>query len=124
MRHRPVRLPGPQAGRHHRDLRGTRDPTYVSAARYDLHLPHAHSLKGKRAVIKPIIEGARRRYQVAAAEVDFQDKWQRAAIGVAAVAATPGHAEEVLQAVERFVWSFPEAEVVAVDRSSVESLGA
>jgi uncharacterized protein YlxP (DUF503 family) len=81
-------------------------------------------LKEKRAVIKPIIEGARRRYQVAAAEVDFQDKWQRAAVGVAVVASSAGHAEEVLAAVERFVWSFPEVEVVSVDASAVERLGA
>lgn len=74
-----------------------------------------HSLKEKRAVIKPIIEGARRRYQVAAAEVDYQDKWQRAGIGVAVVAASAGHAEEVLQAVERFVWSFPEVEVISIE---------
>lgn len=82
---------------------------------FDLHLPHVHSLKEKRAVLKPIIEGARRRYQVAVAEVDFQDKWQRAGIGLAVVAASAGHAEEVLQAVERFVWSFPEVEVISVD---------
>jgi len=65
-------------------------------------------------VIKPILEGARRRYQVASAEVGYQDKWQRAELGFAAVAATPGHVHDVLQAVERFVWSFPEVEVVDV----------
>jgi uncharacterized protein YlxP (DUF503 family) len=81
-------------------------------------------LKEKRAVIKPIIEGARRRYQVAAAEVDHQDKWQRAAIGVAAVASTAGHADEVLATVERFVWSFPEVEVIAVETTVAEHLGA
>jgi len=75
-------------------------------------------------VIKPIIDGARRRYQVAVAEVDFQDKWQRAAIGVAVVAASAGHAEEVLAAVERFVWSFAEIEVISVEASAVEHIGA
>ena len=58
------------------------------------------------------------------AEVDHQDKWQRAAIGVAAVAATAGHADEVLAAVERFVWSFPEVEVIGIEASTVESQGA
>jgi hypothetical protein len=85
--------------------------------RFDLHLPACHSLKEKRAVIKPILDGARRRYAVAAAEVGSQDKWQRAELGVAAVASTPGHVAEVLDAVERFVWSFPEVEVVDSDRS-------
>ena len=31
VRHRPHRLPGPQAGRHHRDLRGARDPAHLTA---------------------------------------------------------------------------------------------
>jgi uncharacterized protein YlxP (DUF503 family) len=84
--------------------------------RFDLHLPACHSLKEKRAVIKPILDGSRHRYSVAAAEVDHQDKWQRAALGMAAVAATPGHVTEVLDAVERFVWSFPEVEVVDTER--------
>jgi uncharacterized protein YlxP (DUF503 family) len=77
-----------------------------------LHLPACHSLKEKRAIIKPILEGARRRYQVAAAEVGYQDKWQRAQLGFAAIAEAPSHVRTVLDAVERFVWSFPEVEVV------------
>jgi uncharacterized protein len=85
--------------------------------RFDLHLPACHSLKEKRAVITPILEGCRRRYTVAAAEVDFHDKWQRAALGVAAVSSSPKHVDEVLDAVERFVWSFPEVEVVEAERS-------
>jgi uncharacterized protein YlxP (DUF503 family) len=74
-----------------------------------------HSLKEKRAVIKPIVEGVRRRYQAAVAEVDHQDKWQRAAIGVAVVSARAGHAREVMDAIERFVWSFPEVEVLGIE---------
>lgn len=71
-------------------------------------------------MITPIIDGARHRYRVAAAEVDYQDKWQRAAIAVSVVAASPGHAEEVADAVERFVWSFPEVEVIDADWRWVE----
>lgn len=63
-------------------------------------------------MVKPILEGVRRRFQVSAAEVAHQDKWQRAALGFALVGADAGHLEEVLAAVERFVWSFPETEVL------------
>ena len=63
-------------------------------------------------MVKPILEGSRRRFQVAAAEVAHQDKWQRAGLGFAAVGPDAGHLEEVLASVERFVWSFPEAEVL------------
>lgn len=71
-------------------------------------------------MVKPILEGSRRRFSVAAAEVGHQDHWQRAVLGVAAVAATPSHVEEVLDRVERFVWSHPQVEVLAVQRRWLE----
>ena len=77
-----------------------------------MRLPDCHSLKEKRAVVKTILQGSVRRYGVAAAEVDHQDKWQRALLGFAAVSGSQGHAQEVIDAVERFVWSFPEVEVI------------
>lgn len=89
---------------------------HVASLRLELHLRDVHSLKEKRAVLKPILEGARRRYAVTAAEVDHQDKWQRATIGMAVVSGSSGHAREVMDAVERFVWSFPEVEVSDVRR--------
>jgi uncharacterized protein len=88
---------------------------HAAAVHFDLRLPDAHSLKDKRAIIRPILEGCRRRYQVAAAEVDHQDAWQRAGLGVSAVSATAGHVTEVLDQVERFVWSFPEIEVIGAE---------
>jgi uncharacterized protein len=89
---------------------------FVAALVIDLHLPDVHSLKEKRAVVKPIVEGARRRFHVASGEVDHQDKWQRAQLAMAAVAASERHCGDILDEVERFVWSFPEVEVVNVDR--------
>ena len=67
-------------------------------------------------MLRPILEGCRRRYRVAAAEVDHQDLWQRAGVGVAAVSSSFGHLGEILDEVERFVWSFPEIEVVGCER--------
>ena len=93
---------------------------HVGAVSFDLHLPQVHSLKEKRAVIRPILDGARNRYRVAAAEVGVQDRWQRARLGMAAVAGSPSHVEDVLAQVERFVWSFPEVEVVQAQRGWVE----
>ena len=88
---------------------------HLATSRFELFLPQPHSLKEKRAIVKPIIEGIRRRYQAAVAEVDHQDKWQRSAIGVAVVSASQHHADEVMDAIERFVWSFPEVEVVGIE---------
>jgi uncharacterized protein YlxP (DUF503 family) len=93
---------------------------HVAAVSFDLHLPQAHSLKEKRAIIRPILEGCRHRYQVAAAEVDHTDRWQRAVLGMAVVSSSHAHAEDVLDQVERFVWSFPEIEVLATERNWLE----
>jgi uncharacterized protein YlxP (DUF503 family) len=89
---------------------------HVLAFVVDLRLPAAHSLKEKRAVLKTILEGARRRYQVAAAETDEQDNWNRAELGFSVVSPSVAHAQEVIDAVERFVWSFPEIEVLGTER--------
>jgi uncharacterized protein YlxP (DUF503 family) len=93
---------------------------FVASVRFELHIPDSHSLKQKRAVVKPIVEGARRRFHVASAEVDHLDAWQRADIAVAAVGATAAHVTDVLDEVDRFVWSFPEVEVLAAHRSWLE----
>ena len=93
---------------------------FVLALSVELHLPECRSLKAKRSVLKPVTEGARRRYNVAVAETDHQNTWQRAAIGVAAVSATAHHAEEVVDEVERFIWSFPNLQVLSVTRSWME----
>jgi uncharacterized protein YlxP (DUF503 family) len=94
---------------------------HVAAIRVDLHLAQARSLKDKRAVIRPILDGCRRRFSVAAAEVDHHDRWQRSELGVATVSVSAHHAGQVLDAVERFVWSFPEVEVVAITRHWLET---
>jgi uncharacterized protein YlxP (DUF503 family) len=67
-------------------------------------------------VVRSVVDGARRRFSVAAAEVGGQDTWQRVVLGFAAVASTASGAEGVIDQVERFVWSHPELEVLATER--------
>jgi uncharacterized protein YlxP (DUF503 family) len=62
--------------------------------------------------VKPILEQARRRFAVAAAEVSHQDRWQRSTLALAVVASSTAHALEVLGNVERFVCSRPDVEVI------------
>lgn len=86
----------------------------------DLHIGECRSLKAKRAVLKPIIEGAKRRFGVACAEVAGENTWQRASIGVAIVSNSVHHAEDVIDEVERFIWSMPEVQVLRADRHWLE----
>jgi uncharacterized protein len=93
---------------------------FVLAVEADLHINESRSLKAKRQVIRPIVEGARQRFGVAAAEGGYQDQWQRTLLGFAVVAGTAGHAVDVIDAVDRFVWSRPEVEVLSMDRKWLE----
>jgi uncharacterized protein YlxP (DUF503 family) len=93
---------------------------FVLALEVELRLPHADSLKAKRQVITPIVDGARRRFAVSSAEIRGQDQWKSATLGFAVVASTERVAREVIDAVDRFVWSFPEVEVVDADRRWLE----
>ena len=90
---------------------------YVLAMQIDLHIGHARSLKDKRGVLRSILDGARGRFHVAAAEVDHQQLWQRTSLGFAAVSGTHQHTTEVIDQVSRFVWSFPEVEVLQEERT-------
>src|SRR3954468_22726191 len=87
---------------------------YAAAVRFDLHIPQSRSLKVKRAAIRPIVDGLRHRFHVSVAEVDHQDQWQRAAIGVAVVAESNGHLREILDSVERFVDRASDVELLEV----------
>jgi len=66
----------------------------------EILLQNAHSLKDKRHVVKGLKDRLRSKFNVAVAEIDYQDLWQRAAVAVVTVASDHGHAERVLQTVE------------------------
>jgi len=96
---------------------------YVLALSVELHVPQAQSLKARRAAVRPILEGLRHRFGAAAAETDHQDLWQRAGLGVAVVAATPHHAGERMDEIERWIWSRPDVEIVRCDRHWLDTEG-
>lgn len=81
---------------------------YVGVCRVSLHLPENHSLKGKRQVLKSIIQRLRNEFNVAVAEVEENDLWQSAVLGICCVSNEAAHADEMLAravtAVERNQW--------------------
>ncbi|MBM3328822.1 MAG: DUF503 domain-containing protein [Calditrichaeota bacterium] len=70
---------------------------------YDLHLPGCESLKEKRRIFNGLKERLMNRYHVSAAEVAYQEKWQRSRLAVAWVASDAGQSEEIAAAIERTV---------------------
>jgi hypothetical protein len=89
---------------------------YTGTAVFDLLLPgDSRSLKAKRSYVRPVV-AALRRCEVAAAEVGALDRYGRAEIGVAVVAADSGHVTSVLERCEQLVAARPEVELLAVRR--------
>lgn len=73
----------------------------IGILRLDLSVPGNRSLKGKRAALRPLIAALSREFAVSVAEVDAQDSWQRAVLGVSTVSSDRRQADRVLQAVLR-----------------------
>lgn len=70
------------------------------------------SLKGKRAVLRPHIERLRRLASLSVAEIGRQDAWQRATVGVAAVAPDAGALDSIISKVRRYLDGQTDIELV------------
>ncbi|OGO05271.1 MAG: hypothetical protein A2Y91_01585 [Chloroflexi bacterium RBG_13_54_8] len=68
-----------------------------------LRLPENHSLKDKRKVLKSVIARVRNKYNVAIAELDDQDLWQLATLGVACLSNDAQQVDKVLSKVVDFI---------------------
>ena len=92
------------------------DGIFSGTLKIDVLLGEVHSLKQKRALIKPVLAELDRRAGVGAAEVALQDLHRRAVIGVAVVAGTHRRVVELLDDCEGAVSWRPELEVLSVHR--------
>ena len=89
---------------------------HIGVARVILHLAGNSSLKGKRMVVKSVAQRVRNRFNVAVAEIDTQDAWQMATLGIVCLSDDPRHSNEVLSKVIDFIESERlDAEVGAVE---------
>jgi hypothetical protein len=75
----------------------------VGICRVTLRLPENHSLKGKRQVIGSLCARIRNKFNVSVAEVDDNDLWQVATLGISCVSNSARHADEVLSSVTAFI---------------------
>lgn len=75
----------------------------VGIARVVVHIPTSRSLKDKRQVVRSIVARVQRELHVAAAEVEEQDRWQIAVLGVACISTEAAHADAVLAKAVAFI---------------------
>ena len=75
----------------------------IGVCKITLRLPENLSLKGKRQVVKSITSRVKNQFNVSVAEVDDNDLWQLATLGVSCVSNSKRHANEVLSKVVDFI---------------------
>jgi hypothetical protein len=71
----------------------------VGVLTLEIQLPYSHSLKEKRAVLRKMRDRLRARFNVAFAELDHQDVWQRATLGVVSISNSQPLLESLFQQV-------------------------
>ncbi|MGZ3460455.1 MAG: DUF503 domain-containing protein [Archangium sp.] len=76
---------------------------FVCVARLTLQIPESGSLKAKRQVLRRITDRVKARFNVAVAEVDDQDLWQKASLALAVVGNERRHVDEQMEKIIHFV---------------------
>ncbi len=74
----------------------------IGVLRIFFRLPETHSLKEKRWQLKSLTARIRSRFNVSIGEIDMQDKWQLAVLGVAHLSNDRAHSNQVLDQVLNF----------------------
>jgi uncharacterized protein YlxP (DUF503 family) len=86
---------------------------HIGICTIELRLPGNGSLKGKRRVIKSITARVGREFNVSIAEVDAQNLWQRAVLGVACVSSSSGYAHGQMERVVEWIeFNRPDVELL------------
>lgn len=75
----------------------------IGVCRIVLSIDEVYSLKEKRHVIKSIIERLKSRFNASVAEVDLNDTWKNAVIGVSCVSNEAAHADSMMANIVNFV---------------------
>jgi uncharacterized protein YlxP (DUF503 family) len=88
----------------------------VAVVRLSIYVPHSHSLKEKRAVVRKLVDRIQARFKLHVAEVGGQDTWQRVQLGFAAVGSEQQVVESIADEVVKSIESSVEGQVVSVDR--------
>ena len=83
----------------------------VGILQLQLLIPGSRSLKEKRGVIRSLKARSRNRFNIAIAEVDDQDHWQIATLGIVTVGTDVPICENVLRKFVEFAETYREAEV-------------
>lgn len=87
----------------------------VGVLQVDVRVPTAQSLKDKRSALKSLKDQLRGRFNVAVAEVESNETWQRASVGVSAVGDDRAYVEGLLKQVTEWLRQTRFVELIRVE---------
>jgi uncharacterized protein YlxP (DUF503 family) len=88
----------------------------IGLLQIEVHLPRAQSLKEKRSVIKSLKDQLRGRFNVSVAELDANEKWQRATVGLSTLGDNRAYVERLLNQVTEWLRMTHLVELIRVER--------
>lgn len=91
----------------------------IGVCTLDIYLPTTRSLKDKRRIVKSMIDRIRSKFNVSISELENQDVWGQATLGMAIITTDSTYAQQVLRAAAKIFDQYVEAEVY---RLSIEIL--
>ncbi len=92
---------------------------FVSICELEIFLPESDSLKSKRMILNHLRDSVKNKFNVSFAEVEEQDKWQRAVLGIATVSSAAQHAQDSLENVIKFIEKDDRIEIIKIKKDLV-----
>jgi uncharacterized protein YlxP (DUF503 family) len=84
----------------------------VGVCQVDLLIPGNASLKGKRKVLRRIIDRVKNRYNISISEIGDNDLWQRSQLGFSVVGNDSRHINSSLDKIINFIDGMNVAEII------------
>ncbi|HLV08582.1 MAG TPA: DUF503 domain-containing protein [Halanaerobiales bacterium] len=84
----------------------------IGLLKLELYFPMAFSLKDKRSIIKSIMEKGRQRFNISISEIDNNELWKNATLGVVTVSNNKGYAEKLLTGTLNFIENYNGLEII------------
>ena len=84
----------------------------VGICKVELHIPQTNSLKGKRRVLKSLKDRIRNKFNVAVAEIDNHDFYQRATLGIVSISNDRKHLDSILSKVIELIKQNIQIEII------------
>ncbi len=75
----------------------------IGVCKVVLAIDSVFSLKEKRHIVKSLVERIKSRFNASVAEVDLNDNWKRAVIGISCVSNESGHADSMMANIVNFI---------------------